>query len=138
MSIEEKQENNVQPEPNLNVDWFLANIVANVNLSGESYGITLYCNGMIITGELISGKEYFESLSQRFASASCPAEEHFVVEREYYSNLIDDNSSITTFIHMKEAKVMHINGKSIPANGCLWRGQLSHVTGFHFGTLVAE
>lgn len=138
MNIEENQEVKHQPEPDLNVDWFLSNLVANINVSGGGYGITLYCNGLIITGELISGKEYFESLSQKFASEEHPAETLFIEEKEQYDNFDADSCSSTIFIHLKEARVMHINGKSMPTNGCLWRGQLSHVTGFNFGTLVAE
>ncbi|WP_206540169.1 hypothetical protein, partial [Vibrio parahaemolyticus] len=104
--------------------------------TGNSYGITIFCNGLMVTGQLISGKEYFELLSNLLSNDKMPAEEMFLREKSYYEK--DNLADKTVYIHLKDAKAMHSNGKAVPNNGCLWRGQLNHVSGFCFGILAAE
>ncbi|EME0092073.1 MULTISPECIES: gas vesicle accessory protein GvpU [Vibrio harveyi group] len=138
------EENNKQNQPVANeqqftdaiTDWFLADLVATCNSMGSSYGITLFSSGLIITGQLISGKEYFELLSDLLSNDDNPPENMFVQEKSHYEN--QNLAEKTVYIHLKNAKAMHSDGKAIPNNGCLWRGQLSHISGFCFGILATE
>lgn len=114
-------------------DWFLSDLVQVCNNTSSSYGITLFMNGLIITGDLISGKEYFELLSDLLSSPEFNASDLFLKEKEFYSTEQVQGTQ-TTYIHLKNARSIVGNGQELPSNGCLWRGQLSHVSGFCFGT----
>ncbi|EKO3995412.1 hypothetical protein DX883_06490 [Vibrio fluvialis] len=115
-----------------NIDWFLESLVSRTNNNRGCLGITLHCSGLIVTGYLISGSEFFELLAESCSSEEHPAESIFEQEKEIYANLDDRRAN---FIHLKQAQLMYPNGNPIPKNGCLWRGQLDHVSGFHLGVL---
>src|SRR5690554_2927731 len=51
------------------VDWYLQNLVSVVNGSNISFGITLFVEGVVISGTLVSGKKYFETFADEFSSA---------------------------------------------------------------------
>lgn len=49
-------------------DWFLQKFVSLANTIGLSCGITLFVEGAMISGMLISGKRYFEVFADEFSS----------------------------------------------------------------------
>lgn len=51
------------------VDWYLQKLVATVNTSNVQFGITLFVEGIIVSGQLVSGKQYFEAFAQEFSAA---------------------------------------------------------------------
>lgn len=119
-------------------DWFLQNLVCNINYNGNELGLTIYVNGLIVSGTLISGKEYFELLADIFSSENVQKESLFTQERDAYSQENVRDAKHTSFLHMKNAKAVDSNGSTIPSNGCLWRGKLNHVSGFNIGELVTS
>ncbi|KOB19079.1 gas vesicle protein, partial [Xanthomonas arboricola] len=69
------------------LDWYLQKLVATVNSSNVQFGITLFVEGIIVSGHLVSGKQYFEAFAQEF-SAAYPgdAEEKEDIRRAFASH----------------------------------------------------
>lgn len=146
---DEQQEQNEQIEPmnpamadRPKIDWHLQGLVTMANEHGIEMGITLILGGTVITGQLISGKTYFESFAEEFANAwseddeirektraamATPAETHYGPGR------ISDPAG-TSFIHLKKAKIQGPDGSSV-IRGTLWRGRLTEVSGFFLGSV---
>lgn len=86
-------------------------------------GITICVSGLLVSGIVISAKEYFKSNSllqavDEVSGANAPPPE---------KNL--------GYIHLKNAHIMGAGQNSVPAsgNGVLWRGRLDRVDGFFLG-----
>jgi hypothetical protein len=132
-------------------DYLLEDFVANAN-RGSGIGITLDLGGMLLTGTLIGGKEYFQALGNSIASAiEARDSEAAKAIRESYTKLGDDaqrryaeydaaladggNPHPLEFFHLRSARVLGFGGLTPSEPGFLWRGRLSHVSGFAIGTL---
>ncbi|WP_323920134.1 MULTISPECIES: gas vesicle accessory protein GvpU [Aeromonas] len=123
------------------IDWHLANLVALTNrIPGVSIGITLTIGGTLVSGLLISGKEYFDSLALELSKDSentlsmAIAEEMKNISNSIYDSNLERGHVSTVYIHLKKAR--HYTGdKSIPNDGAYWRGKLCDVSGFTFGSL---
>ena len=126
------------------LDWFLAMLVDLANDRGLGLGVTLQVGGFLVTGSLVSGKDYFEGLASVIASA-IPDEQAAKVVRDSFAHLgdiydadkiADSESRKTVFIHLKGARFVVPGHRPIPdETGVWWRGRLSEVTGFLPGTL---
>lgn len=131
-------------------DWFLQDLVDIVNTSntGFSFGITLNVGGFLVSGQLIGGKEYFESFGSDFAGAFFTTfpnngedaeniKASFARNGEIYSSNDEVEVPPPNYIHLKDAKFHNTNGEPIPSNrGVLWRGRLSGVDGFSLGSFT--
>jgi hypothetical protein len=126
-------------------DWLLCNVVEMLNGAEEkiSFGVTLMVNGLIVSGNLIGGKEYFERYGE-FWAANFGAGENADKMREYFAGPASlygaegTGSGDPSFIHLKDAKAFMSGGSPIPNNqGVLWRGKISSVDAFYFGNLMA-
>ncbi|WP_145153082.1 gas vesicle accessory protein GvpU [Paenibacillus xylanexedens] len=106
--------------------------VANIGLS---IGVTLSVGGALVSGILASGKEYMESVADLFEGVNEQGEHLASIYRRFaegvYSEAIPDDANIE-FIHLKDATIYH---GTTDFNISLWRGKLSAVDGFSFGTL---
>ncbi|MBB3010617.1 gas vesicle accessory protein GvpU [Cupriavidus alkaliphilus] len=122
------------------VDWHLQALVGLANNEGMEMGVTLMLSGTVVTGTLISGKTYFEEFGALFADGfSDMNEEQKATIRQAMSVPADlytpDRASVPiSFIHLRNAKVRTPSG-SMPADGTLWRGRLTEVSGFFLGSL---
>ena len=145
MSVTETEKNAPKEQigiPDMSApDWHLADIVSIVNKANISIDITLTVGGTLLSGRLISGKEYFEAVAERFNNDS-PAENtvgNFFAEfmndvaKNMYGEGVD--ASRTAFIHLANAQ--HFSGVTpIPTKGTYWRGRLCEVSGYSFGSLA--
>lgn len=126
---------------NDDIDYYLSTIVSIVNSleGGISFGITVFVNGLIINGTLISGKTYFERISEIPFKSNEPEiaesiRDAFLFPAKIYEK--DNLSETTVFFHMENVKIFDQKGNKIPSgDGFLWRGKLSSVDGFSFGSL---
>jgi hypothetical protein len=128
-------------------DWFLQSLVSMVNNSSMEFGITLLVDGMLVSGNLVGGKAYFEGFGADFAT---PFKDPEVVKQlkdsfgsygEIYDANPDDDKEPPppTFIHLKETRFFTPSGTPIPANkGVWWRGRISAIGGFNLGHLRPE
>ncbi|MGR4041523.1 gas vesicle accessory protein GvpU [Pseudomonas sp. 910_21] len=117
-------------------DPFLATLVKSVHENSLSFGITLITQGGVISGQMISTKEYFEDFANSIADAwpGGPSEDvrsGFAAWSEFRKKDDDEHDE---FIHLKNAR--YVYGNQLTPNGkigILWRGKLSEVTGFSLG-----
>ena len=131
-------------------DWFLQDLVSFINsVPTISHQISLLVGGIIVAGELVSGKTYFEEFSKAYANAFERFGEGLRDKvKAYYNQLTeiyvlkpDDNGSSlsparTGYIHLKNARFFHPSGAPIPSNqGVLWRGKIAAVDGFWLGEM---
>lgn len=137
-------------------DWLLRGLIALVEGSGKrgirlGIPVTLNVGGFLVSGLVISGKEYFEGFSaivayglpdefdeesresitatfRELGNIYEPKEETLegVVQRERYN-----------FVHLRDARFLHPAGEPMPVNpGMLWRTKLEAVDGFTLGLMV--
>jgi len=129
-------------------DWFLQSLVNMANDSDLGFGITLQVSGMLVSGNLVSVKQYFEGFAADFASpfATNPEVAESIKESfSSYGNLYSKDAEAEgdlpppQYIHLKNARFFNTAGNPIPGNrGVWWRGRICEVGGFSLGSLSAE
>jgi len=132
-----------QPNPAL-PDWYLQNLVELVNRKDIVFPITLFVGGLMVSGQLTSGHKYFEGLGEQLTQFFGGPSEDAKKSVEYMTSPKDiyikkDESQerpMPQYIHLREARVFVPGQQPIPTEGSRWRGRLSSVGGFHFGSLA--
>jgi hypothetical protein len=135
-------------------DWFLAELVRLANLTDSRFPVTLTISGGIVSGLLISGREYFSHFADDFAKFGGDDPGHVASLREYISSYgsvyesdkedetTDDTERLRApqFVHLASARFFAPGQTPIPTNaGVLWRGNLDGISGFSLGAFaVAE
>ncbi|PLS18486.1 gas vesicle protein GvpU [Bacillus sp. M6-12] len=116
-------------------DSILEFIVQAANKYDFSLDITLNVKGAVITGTMISAKEYFNTLSETFDDGNEVAQ-MLSEQLEKAGEAAQINNSEAQFLHMKETKVYCGDSKPTPSKGkILWRGKLSEIDGFFLGRI---
>ena len=94
-------------------DWFLQDMVDIVNSNHVSFGIVLNVKGLIISGLLIGGKDYFKGFAEDFSLSLKDGEAKESIEKNLsnYGNMIydkkeekDDIPRKPQYIHLKKAR----------------------------------
>ncbi|WP_332698375.1 gas vesicle accessory protein GvpU [Halalkalibacter lacteus] len=123
-------------EPGTIKDNILEFFVQAANKRDFSLDITLNVNGAIITGTMVSAKEYFDTLSETFEDGSETAQkvsEQLVAAGEAFETNDDMEAH---YIHLKNTKVYCGDSKPTPSRGkILWRGKLREIDGFFLGKI---
>lgn len=141
--IENKAEDSAIAQTPYLADWALVGLVNFVNANKVSIGVTLTVGGALISGSLISGKEFFDKIAEKFnqlnpekgSLAEYLAKYHSQISEEVY---VDGDLPINTvFIHLDNAR-QYFGKESIPTVGTLWRGRLCDISGFSIGELTAS
>lgn len=128
------------------VDWFLQKLVSLANVSPLEFGITLFTEGLIVSGQLVSGKKYFSTFASEFSGAYPGDDESkanikaaFESNASVYDHEPDAEVPPPQFIHLINARCFSHSGASLPNNhGVAWRGKINAVSGFNLGQLGAE
>jgi len=126
MTNEDKQyEIEKDEKQKIECDWLLQRLVQNNNTQEYSTQITLYVGGKLISGEMISYRQYFEK-AQGETIEPGPGK-----NSEYHP-------ATPHYIHLENA-IFHgiVNSGIFPGegSGVLWRGRLSEVQGFILGSI---
>lgn len=143
-------------------DWLLRGLVGlihGVEREGERLGVTvtlgipvtLHIGGFLVSGYVISGKEYFEEFSQ-IAQRGLPdifdeenkekiAASFLRLGDQYESeeDTVEEAVALSryNFVHLRDAIFLHPSGDPVPADGgMLWRTKLEAVDGFTLGMLI--
>ncbi len=134
-------------------DWFLRNLVDICNKSENMYfSITLSVGGILVSGELTGGAQYFNGFADDLAMSGLSSEtadlfrrfgEIYTQQKEQEDKEQEDNDGKTNpppqYIHLRNARIFHPGGNPIPTNrGVWWRGRLEAVDGFILGSLSAS
>ena len=124
-------------EPHPIIDSALQALVFMVNNHNYEINITLNVNGVIISGKLCSGKEYFNEIGEAFkqnAKIEKPEKMKEILDiSKQIGNMLYTENNIDQpppYIHLKDAIFF---GKKNTSQHFLWRGKLSDVNGFHLG-----
>lgn len=127
------------------VDWFLQNLVSIANNSNVEFGITLFVEGIIVSGNLVSGKKYFETFADEFSNAY-PGDpdtkegirQAFASNSSIYDSEDDEHDlPRPQYIHLIDSRCFAPGGQPLPGNsGVLWRGKINSVSGFNLGSLT--
>ncbi|MGD6774079.1 MULTISPECIES: gas vesicle accessory protein GvpU [Bacillaceae] len=117
-------------------DSILEFFVQAANSYDFSLDISLNVNGAVISGTLISAKDYFETMSETFEDGNEIAQkisEQLAATGESFES---NKGAEANFIHLKNTKVYCGDSKPTPSEGkILWRGKLSDVDGFFLGRI---
>ena len=134
--------------PSADADWFLQSLVRMANESSLEIGITLQVSGMLVSGNLVSGKQYFEGFANDFASpfandpeTASAIKDSFGAYGEIYGQPKEGEPDrpAPQFVHLKDARFFNTAGNPIPGNrGVWWRGRICEVGGFSLGSLSAN
>lgn len=115
---------------------YLTNIV---NAVGGSFGITLFLKGSVISGLMISGKEYYATLAERLAEVGDVGEnlaQHFLqVADDVYTHAAENESIPANFIHMKEVKIKSGSGEFSEMSDALLRLKIEEIDGHIVGNV---
>ncbi|UTV87502.1 hypothetical protein KDX00_03080 [Cobetia amphilecti] len=129
-----------------NDDLLLSGLIAMAE-SGATVGVTLYVNGSVITGELVSQKNYVKEIVRSLRSSM----EHAFQENS--GTILDALNTVGDmpngspkeegeavefeFVHLSRAQCIQ-GGNWVPSNGIPWRGKLSAVDGFMVGQMSLD
>lgn len=122
-------------------DWFLVELVRRANRGDFSIGLTLCVGGVVVSGTLVSGREYFEGFAEAVAAAARDpavaerAREFFRRPAALYAAEPEGPDAAgedgpPAYIHLKDARF------SPEGPGVHWRGRLAAVDGFALGTVA--
>ena len=137
------------------IDFLLRALVDLANKTGMEIGMTLSVGGVLVSGNLASGKTYFKEIAAETLQATGDAKDSGINQSlsDYFANwgkLIyeqpenedqsnDEAMSQPNYIHLRNAKFVHNSGKSMPSNrGIWWRGRLSAIDGFSLGIISSD
>jgi hypothetical protein len=131
----------------LDSDFLLMTLVHLVNVSSLKMGITLFIQGTVVSGVLISKKLYFEGVSNQLKTMGLfPTD----VGDDAIDTLINSlqpptNSSDileaeklpikAEFIHLENVRIQYGNSSTLFNQKVFWRGRLSRIDGFFLGHL---
>lgn len=118
-------------------DSILEFFVQASNKHDFSIDITLNVNGAVISGRMVSAKEYFEALSESIQDGGEVAKklsEQLATAGEEFEKR--DNAE-AHFIHLKNTKIYNGDTDPTPSKGkVIWRGKLSEIDGFFLGKIT--
>ena len=129
------------------VDIFLQSLISIVNDESASIPITLSVGGLIISGDMIGGRTYFNEFARQFKDGfkDISSETASAIEKTFKSlgDVYDPSQqepqgsapiSKPYLVHLKDAQIYFSGGSRSPAEkGVLWRGRLDAVDGFSLG-----
>lgn len=119
-------------------DADLVFLIKIVNKTHASIGMTFLVNGVFITGQLISGKTYYDAVSERMRESG----EAGIALSNYFKNSADDvyspaqdEDAPTTFLHLKDVKVKSDSGELNEILGSYFRIKVEEVDGHAIGSM---
>ena len=142
----ETQSRNTMSRP---VDCFLQSLVEIVNDESANIPITLSVGGLLISGDMIGGKTYFDEFARQFkdgfrdisSETASTIEETFKRLGDVYDTIQKESQGSAAMpkpylIHLKDAQIYQSGAGPPPSEkGDLWRGRLEAVDGFSLGRL---
>jgi len=122
---------------------FLVNLVNNGSQI-ESIGVTLQMGGMLVSGSIVSGAEYFDSFAASFTASLSTVDE--TTRKAVHVSLAElgdvfrvpqPADPLPNYIHLADALFFAADGTPIAGQPTLWRGRTSAVDGFILGRMQA-
>ena len=107
---------------------------------GGSFPLTLFVNGVVVSGTLVSKHRYFESFVSGLTSGfdkenAGVVREAFGVDQPAPSFGDDDGAGPDPeYVHLLDARVYAPGQEGMPRNGMSWRGRISQVDAISYGS----
>ena len=122
-------------DPTLEVIVALSREMSEKTEGMSEQGLTLQMSGMLVSGIVITQKEYF--LSHPFLES---VDEALMQISKHPDVLKELPESSTFFIHLKNAYFYHPGNSPLPTSkeGVFWRGRIDRVDAFTLGHLIAS
>jgi hypothetical protein len=131
------------------VDWLLQSLISIVNNESASIPITLSVGGLLISGDMIGGKTYFNEFARQFkdgftdisSETAATIEESFQRLGDIYDPLQKGPQGNVPLaqphlVHLRDARIYHSGAsRAFSEKSALWRGRLEAVDGFSLGRL---
>ena len=127
-------------------DRYLQYLVSIVNGTDLQYTITLFVDGIIISGFLISMERYFAGIKEKLTRQLDMEEDkkqkviryltdqdHIMVDVE-----AEKDNPFPQCIHMRDVTIMFAKDNLVKSKGLWWRGRIAQVDGFTLGALEFE
>lgn len=136
-------------------DWLLEILVTMAN-SGLSIPVTLFVKGSVVTGDLISLKDYFSGIGKQFGAgaesneASTFSHKMETMFEDLGVQLMAQNIQPSDanpadreevfYLHIRNARFLSGDGQFVPNNheGILWRGKISEIDGWILGSATSS
>lgn len=142
-AIENTETIELRPVPQ--EDWFLQNLISNANIGKFTMGITLNVGGLLVSGNLVGGREYFENFGSMFLSKMSNQDDKTTEDVESmfreYAEIYDrepDQANPPNFVHLKDVEFFGGTRESILGKQSVWwRGRVSEIQGFFLGNLLS-
>lgn len=117
-------------------DSILEFFVQAANKQDFTLDITLNVKGAVVTGTMVSAKEYFDSMSETFEEGNEIAQTLSEQLSKAGDAVESNGTSEAHFIHLKNTKIYCGDSKSTPSKGKIfWRGKIAEVDGFFLGKI---
>lgn len=131
------------------VDCFLQSLVSIVNDESASIPITLSVGGLLISGDMIGGKAYFNEFARQFkdgfrdisSETASTIEKAFKRLGDVYDPIQKESQGSAPIptphlVHLIDAHIYLSGASPAPSEkGVVWRGRLEAVDGFSLGRL---
>jgi hypothetical protein len=125
------------PQPTHPQAWFLPSLLEVARTAGLRPAVTLSVGGILIAGELVDQKTYFDELAVEIdetltgvLTPDAAAQLKQLLAR-FGTGQPPSAAGEPDHIHLRIAKVYHPSGSPMPANGgAYWRVRLSAIDGF--------
>lgn len=129
----------------LEPDHYLQALVQLVNGKEIEFPITVFLKGTVVTGQLVSGHRFFDGLAGALkiyfdhdtSEDTAEAIDFLTSPKQNYTKEPEEGVARIPplYFHLRDARVITAGQKGYPDEGAWWRGRLTSVDGFHFGTL---
>jgi hypothetical protein len=125
-------------------DEILEFLIRKVEETGIGAGITLCMNGLIITGNLIKSKIYYDKMIEMYdfdnSQLTAKSQEEIDKWNNYHAEYVFfieelkklDNQHDLKYIHLEHVTFRNVNS-NILTQAIVWRGKLSSIDGFSIG-----
>ena len=120
-------------------DEVLKYVVQKVEETDIGQGITLFLHGIIIEGNMINSRTYYDLLSDLNNNVEIITKDQVKIDKwnSYKDDFIEfiesmKNKENLDYIHLRDAVIKNPNER-IPRVTTAWRGNISSIDGFSFG-----
>jgi hypothetical protein len=125
-------------------DEVLVHLIRIVEETGVGIGITLFVNGLTISGNMMSSKKYFDEISNHFNEDNfAPDDPNFEGNTIPYlqqfrqfmhqSGISREEQDNPKYIHLEKVTIIYSSDSSHDYGATVWRGKLSSIDGFVIG-----
>lgn len=121
-------------------DWWLETLVGLANGHNGEIGVTVSAGGLLISGFVASGEQYFEEFAADVANSTDGSDEDREALRKAFAQPAEryrgGEPIQIAYVHIRDARFYTPGNNGLPTNrGVWWRGRLSQIDGWNLGVL---